>query len=48
MIVLPEVKFCSRGKNVLRRKVNWISHVLRRNYLLLDGIEGQMMEIKGI
>ena len=32
--------------NVLRRKVNWIGHILRRNCLLHDVIEGQMMEGK--
>ena len=29
--------------NILRRKVNWIGHILRRNCLLHDVIEGQMM-----
>jgi hypothetical protein len=33
--------------NSLRRKVNWIGHSLRRNCLLHDVIEGQMMEVKG-
>ena len=27
--------------NILRRKVNWIGHILRRNYLLNDAIEGR-------
>ena len=27
-------------KNILRRKVNWTGHILRRNYLLHDVIEG--------
>ena len=31
--------------NILRRKAKWI---LRRNCLLHDAIEGQMIEIKGI
>ena len=34
--------------NILRRKANWIGHILRRNCLLHDGIEGQMMEVKGV
>ena len=34
--------------NILRRKANWIGHILRRNYLFHDAIEGQMMEVKGI
>ena len=32
----------------LRRKVNWIDHILRRNCLLHDAIEGQMTEVKGV
>ena len=32
--------------NVLRRKANWIRHILRRNCLIQDAIEGQMAEIK--
>ena len=35
-------------KRTLRRKVNWICHILRRNYLLHDVIEGQMTEMKGV
>ena len=34
--------------NILRRKDNWIGHILRRNCLLLDAIEGQMTEVKGV
>ena len=34
--------------NILRRKANWISHILRRNCLLHDAIEGQMRELKGV
>jgi hypothetical protein len=34
--------------NILRRKVNWIGHFLRRNCLLHDAIEGQMTEGKGV
>ena len=34
--------------NILRRKPNWIGHILRRNCLLHDAIEGQMMEVKGV
>ena len=33
--------------NILRRKANWIGHILRRNYLRHDAIEGQKMEVKG-
>jgi hypothetical protein len=34
--------------NILRRKVNWICHILRRNCLLHDTIEGEMTEVKGV
>ena len=34
--------------NILRGKVNWIGHILRRNCLLHDVIEGQMTEVKGV
>ena len=34
--------------NILRRKANWIGHILRRNCLLHDAIEGQMIEVKGV
>ena len=34
--------------NILRRKANWIGHILRRNCLLHDAIQGQMMEVKGV
>ena len=34
--------------NVLHRKANLIGHILRRNCLLHDAIEGQMMEVKGV
>ena len=33
---------------ILRRKANWIGHILRRNCLLHDAIEGQMMEVNGV
>ena len=32
--------------NILCRKSNWIGHILRRNCLLHDVIEEQMMEVK--
>ena len=32
--------------NIIPRKVNWIDHILRRNCLLHDAIEGQMTEVK--
>ena len=34
--------------NALLRKANWISYILRRNFLLRDTIEGQMTEVKGV
>ena len=34
--------------NILRRKANWIGHILRRNCLLHDPIEGQMTEVKAM
>ena len=34
--------------NILRRKSNWIGHILRRNCFLHDAIEGQMMKVKGV
>ena len=34
--------------NILRRKANLIRHILRRNCLLHDAIEGQMTEVKGV
>ena len=34
--------------NILRRKVNWIGHILRRNCLLHVAIEGQLTEVKGV
>ena len=33
---------------ILRRKVNWIGHILKINCLLRDVIEGQMAEAKGV
>ena len=34
--------------NILRRNAKRSDRVLRRNYLLHDAIEGQMIEVKGI
>ena len=34
--------------NILRRKVNWIHNILRRNYPLRDSSEGQMTQVKGV
>ena len=34
--------------NNLRKKANWIGHILRRNCLLHDAIEVQMTEVKGL
>ena len=33
---------------ILRIKANWISHILRRNCLFHDVIEGEMTEVKGV
>ena len=33
---------------ILRRKANWLSHILRRNCLIHDAIEGQMTKVKGV
>ena len=33
--------------NILRRKANWIGHIMRINCLLHDAIEAQMTEVKG-
>ena len=35
-------------KNILRRKANWIGHILRRNCLLHDAIEGRITEVRGV
>jgi hypothetical protein len=34
--------------NILRRKTDWIGHILTRNCLLHDFIEEQMTEVNGI
>ena len=34
--------------NILRRKANWIAHILRTNCLLHDSIELQKTEVKGV
>ena len=34
--------------NILCRIANWIGHILRRNCLLHDAIEGQITEVKGV
>ena len=34
--------------NILRRKANWIGHIMKRNYLLHDTIGGHMTEMKGV
>ena len=34
--------------NVLRKEANWKGHILRRNCLFDDAIEGQMTEVKGV
>ena len=32
---------------ILRRKYNWIEHILRINWLIYDVIEREMIEVKG-
>jgi hypothetical protein len=34
--------------NIQPRKANWVGHILRRNCLLHDVIEGQMLEVRGV
>jgi hypothetical protein len=34
--------------NIIHRKVNWVGHILRRNYLLHDVIERQTTGVKGL
>jgi hypothetical protein len=34
--------------NILRVEANWIGHILRRNCLLHDAIEGQITGVKGV
>ena len=34
--------------NILCRKANWIGHILRRNFLLHDAIQGLMTEVKEV
>ena len=34
--------------NILRRKANWIVHILRKNCRFHDAIEGQMIEVKRV
>ena len=48
-----KIKWSEKVTNVqvlkrLRRKPNWIGHILIRNCLLHDAIEGQMTEVKGV
>ena len=33
---------------VVRRKTNWVGHILRRNCLLRGVTEAQMLEVKGV
>jgi hypothetical protein len=32
--------------NILCRKANWVGHILTRNFLLSDAIDGQTTEVK--
>ena len=34
--------------NIVCRKVNWVYHILRKNFLLLDANEGEMAEVEGV
>ena len=34
--------------NIIHRRANWIGHILRRNSLLHDSIEGQSTDVKGV
>ena len=34
--------------NILHRKADWIGHVVMRNCLIHDAIEGQMTQVKGV
>ena len=34
--------------NIPCREANWIGHILRKNCLLLDSIEGEVAEVKGV
>ena len=34
--------------NILHRKAKWIGHILIRNFLLYDAIDGHMTELKGV
>ena len=34
--------------NILRRRANWTSLILRRNFLLHDAIKRQMTEVYGV
>ena len=42
--------FCNNNwnYNIQRRKVNWIGHILRRNCLRHDAVDGQMTELKRV
>ena len=34
--------------NILRKKFNWVGHILRRNCLVHDAIKGLITEVKGV
>ena len=46
--VLERVRERILLNDILRKKANLIGHILRRNCLLHDVIEGQMTEVKGV
>ena len=34
--------------NIVRKKANWIGHILRRNCFLHNAIEGRIMDVKRV
>ena len=38
----------TRMNNILCRKASWVGHILKRNCLLHDTIEGQGTKVKGV
>ena len=40
--------FYETKDDTLNNIANWIGHILRRNCLLHDAIEGQMTEVRGV
>ena len=46
MVISERGSYLIQLEAILRRKANRIGHILRRNCLLHDTIEGQMMEVQ--